>query len=234
MKLQSRSVLDRALFLVGILRRVGLRLRGVGALNAESQCLWATVPDWLVRFSWGECCGSWVTFAWRMALSMVRDSVRGCRARLARALLLGRILWQLGYVRVAYGALIVERQCSWAVVVNASARGDSTGAVLGFGFMPVEISQVQFLGEVVFMPVACRQCSCATVQKTVEFPQLQCCHGGRCPSLCSSSTVVDVPVHMQRHGGSFWRCLRLSSSPELVDFPVLEPGFLRGLMAMRG
>ena len=65
----------------------------------------------------------------------------GCRDRLAGALLLGRILWQLGYVRVAYGALIVERQCSWAVVMYASARGHSTGAVLGFGFMPVEISQ---------------------------------------------------------------------------------------------
>ena len=36
----------------------------------------------------------------------------GCRARLSRALLLGRILWQLGYVRVAYGALNVERQYS--------------------------------------------------------------------------------------------------------------------------
>ena len=73
-------------------------------------------------------------------------------------------MWQLGYVRVAYGALIVERQCSWAVVMNASARGDSTGAVLGGfmsvetpqvqflgGFMSVEIPQVQFLGEAVFM-----------------------------------------------------------------------------------
>ena len=54
-----------------------------------------------------------------------------CRARLSRALLLGRILWQLGYVRVAYGALNVERQYSSEVVQNC--------------FSPVEIPQVQFL-----------------------------------------------------------------------------------------
>ena len=128
----------------------------------------------------------------------------GCRARLSRALLLERILWQLGYVRVAYGALNVERQCSWAVVMIASARGDSTGAVLGFGFMPVEISPVQFLGEVVFMPVACRQCWGATVQNTMEFPQLQCCHGGRCPCLCRDRGALSGGAPDSVHRQSWW------------------------------
>ena len=46
--------------------------------------------------------------------------------------------------------------------------------------------------------------------------------------------VVDVPVLMQRRWGSCWRCLRLSSSPELVDIPVTETvGFFEGLVAMR-
>ena len=79
-----------------------------------------------------------VTFAWRLLLSMLRVSVRGLSCQIlhgtdhvisvvvaakmhvlvsmARALLLGRILWRSGYVRVAYGALNVEIQCSWAVV----------------------------------------------------------------------------------------------------------------------
>ena len=48
-----------------------------------------------MRYSWGEYRDGWVTFAWRMALSMLRVSVRGL---------------------------------SWR---TASARGDSTGAVLG-------------------------------------------------------------------------------------------------------
>ena len=61
----------------------------VGALNTESQCSRATVPDWLVRFSWGEYCGSWVTFAWRMALSMVRDSVRGLPCQIGSCASLG-------------------------------------------------------------------------------------------------------------------------------------------------
>ena len=70
-----------------------------------------------------------------------------------------------------------------------------------------------------------------TVQKTVEFPQLQCSQGGRCPCLCSSSTGIDVPVLMQRRWVSRWRCLRLSSSPELVDIPVAETvGFVGGFV----
>ena len=108
---------------------------------------------WLVRYSWGEYCGGWVTFAWRMALNVVT-------------------------------------QCSWAVAQNCFSpwrlHRCSSWVV---GFMPVEIPQVQFLGEVVFMPVACRQFWGTTVQKTVESPQLQYCHGGRCPCLCSSSRL---------------------------------------------
>ena len=32
---------------------------------------------WIVRYSWGEFCDGWVTFAWRLALSMLRVSVPG-------------------------------------------------------------------------------------------------------------------------------------------------------------
>ena len=40
---------------------------------------------------------------------------------------------------------------------------------------------------------------------------------------------MDVPVILQRRLVSHWRCLRLSSSPELVDIPVAETGgFQRG------
>ena len=53
-----------------------------GALNGERQCSWAAVPDCLVRFSWGEYCGSWVTFAWRFALSSLRSVFVDCRAGL--------------------------------------------------------------------------------------------------------------------------------------------------------
>ena len=65
---------------------------------------------------------------------------------------------------------------------TVDARGDSTGAVLGrvvacpllFQLLkPVEIPQMQFLDEVVFMPVACRQFWGPNVQKTVVFSQLQ-------------------------------------------------------------
>ena len=58
------------------------------------------------------------------------------------------IVREMGYVRVAFGALNVESQCSWAVVQSYTAvadmpvvvlkkllkpSGDSTGAVLGQG-----------------------------------------------------------------------------------------------------
>ena len=178
----------------------------------------------LVRYSLGRILRqNLVTFAWRLVLSMLR--VQCSWAAVPGQYWLVRFAWGeycggLGYVRVAYGALNVERQ------VFVGCRDEL--------LLPVETPQVQFLGcwlhargdstgavpgEVVFMPVACRQCWGTTVQKTVEFPQLQCCHGGRCPCLCSSSTDVDVPVW-----GSCWRCPRLSSSPELVDFPVSEAG----------
>ena len=47
----------------------------------------------------------------------------------------------MGYVRVVFGALNVESQCSWAVRAEL--------------LKPVEIPQVHFLDKVVFMPVAC-------------------------------------------------------------------------------
>ena len=69
---------------------------------------------------------------WRLALSMLRVSVRGlsCRTPEARGDSTGAVLgqgqywivrysWELGYVRVAFGALNVESQCSWAVVQNS-------------------------------------------------------------------------------------------------------------------
>ena len=73
---------------------------------------------------------------------------------------------------------------------TAEARGDSKGAVLGqvvtcplFQLLkPVKIPQVQFLDEVVFMPVACRQFWGPDVQKTVVFHS------------CSLGKVADVPA----------------------------------------
>ena len=82
---------------------------------------------------------------------------------------------------------------------------------------------MQFLDEVVFMPVACRQLGSRRAQNC-GFSQLQ------------SDKVVDVSaraVHRRLwmslcfrsdSGGSCWRCLRLHSSPELVDFPSLRDG----------
>ena len=138
------------------------------------------------------------------ALTMHRGRCCGkdaCLGQFGSCATLGENFVAVGYVRVAYGALNVERQCSWAVVKNCFSpwRLHRCSSWVD-GFMPVEIPQVQFLGEVVFMPVACRQFWGTTVQKTVEFPQLQCCHGGRCPCLCSSSTVVDVPVFAETVG----------------------------------
>ena len=100
----------------------------------------------------------------------------GYRARLARALLLGRILWQLGYVRVAYGALNGEMTvfvgcrdrlaCAlllgrilWQLGYVRVAYGALNverlvfvGAVVHELLLPVETPQVQFLG-CGFMPV---------------------------------------------------------------------------------
>ena len=39
--------------------------------------------------------------------------------------------------------------------------------------------------------------------------------------------IVDVAVIMQRRRVSRWRCLRLSSSPEFVDIPVVQQRRLR-------
>ena len=149
----------------------------------------------------------WVTFAWRLALSTLRVSVLGLLCR------------------------------------TAEARGDSTGAVLGLVAIcpflfpllkPVEIPQVQFLDEVVFMPVACRQFWGPDVQKTVVFHSCSLGNVADVPARAVHRRV-DVPVLMQRRLGSCWRYLRFTSSPELVDIPVTETvGFVEGLVAMRG
>ena len=73
------------------------------------------------------------------------------------------------------------------------------------------------LGIVVDMPVASNDwCFGLTEQKTVVLPQLQC-----------SYKVNDVPVVQVVAWVSGWRCLRLSSSPELVDIPVCRDSGLR-------
>ena len=72
----------RALLLGRIWWQLGYVRMVYGALNGERQCSWAAVPDCLVRFSWREYCGSWVTFAWRFALSSLRSLFVGCRAEL--------------------------------------------------------------------------------------------------------------------------------------------------------
>ena len=50
----------------------------------------------------------------------------------------------------------------------------------------------------------------------MDAPQLQC-----------SDKVNDVPVVQVVAWVSCWRCLRLSSSPELVDIPVCRDSGLR-------
>ena len=91
-----RARLARALLLGRILWQLGYVRVAYGALNGERQCSWAAVPDCLVRFSWGEYCGSWVTFAWRMALSMVRDSVRGLPCQIVSCASLGENIVAVG------------------------------------------------------------------------------------------------------------------------------------------
>ena len=121
------------------------------------------------------------------------------------ALSSGRIL-TIGLRRVAVGALYVDSQ----------------------GSQPVEFPQVQFLDEVVFMPVACRQFWGPDVQKTVIFHS------------CSLGQVVDVlarAVHRRlwmacayaTTSGLLLEVPQLSSSPGLVDFPGSETvGFFEG------
>ena len=62
----------------------------------------------------------------------------------------------------------------------------------------------------------CRNCGCS---------QLQSRQGVDVPARL---TVLDVPVLLQRRLGSCWRCLSLSSSPELVDIPATETGVRLG------
>ena len=73
------------------------------------------------------------------------------------------------------------------------------------------------LDVVVDLPVASNDwCFGLTEQKTVVVPQSQC-----------SDKVIDVPVVQVVDWVSCWRCLRLSSSPELVDTPVCRDSGLR-------
>ena len=95
---------------------------------------------WIVRYLWGEFCDGWVTFAWRLALSMLRVCVRGLPCQfLDKALTMSSgsfvaakvhvkvsigscaILWEntvtVG-LRSRGGALYVESQCFLAVVQN--------------------------------------------------------------------------------------------------------------------
>ena len=117
------------------------------------------------------------------------------------ALSSGRIL-TIGLRSVAVGALYV----------------DSPGFVgcCAELLQPVEFPQVQFLDEVVFMPVACRQFWGPDVQKTVIFHS------------CSLGQVVDVLARAV-HRRLWMSCAQLSSSPGLVDFPGSETvGFFEG------
>ena len=129
----------------------------------------------------------------------------GCRARLSRALLLGRILRQLGYVRVAYGALNVERQCSSEVVQNCFSpwrfHRCSSWFVVSRPLLlkAVEIPQVQFLGEAVFMLDACRQFGVRQCRKLWNFRS------------CSAVMVVDVPVYAVHRRLWMSLCLRRDS-----------------------
>ena len=66
----------------------------------------------------------WVTFAWRLALSTLRVSVRGLTDHVI-SVVWGKMhvkvsfgLCVIGFVRVAFGALSAESQCSWTVVLN--------------------------------------------------------------------------------------------------------------------
>ena len=78
----------------------------------------------------------------------------------------------MGYVRVAFGVLNVESQCSWAVVQSYTAVADMPVVVLKTLLKPVEIPQLQFLDTVEICPLLRRQ---------VQF----------------SVTVVDMPVGVQ-------------------------------------
>ena len=89
-----------------------------GALNVESQCSWAAVPVFVKALTMS--CRSFVA-----AKMHVKVSIGSCATLWENTVTVG--------LRSRGGALYVESQCSLAVVQNrtASARGDSTGAVLG-------------------------------------------------------------------------------------------------------
>ena len=145
------------------------------------------------------------TFAWRMALSMVRDSVRGLPCQIGSCASLGENTVAVCYVRVAYGALYVESQCSSEVVQNCFSpwrfHTCSSWFVASCPLLlkAVEIPQVQFLGEVVFMLDACRQFGVRQCRKLWNFRS------------CSAVMVVDVPVYAVHRRLWMSLCLRRDS-----------------------
>ena len=89
----------------------------------------------------------------------------------------------MGYVRVAFGALNVESQCSWAVVQSYTAVADMPVVEVKTLLKPVESSWTRL-----------RYARCcddkawgSDAKKTVEVPQVQ-----------YSDRVVDVPAAVHR------------------------------------
>ena len=122
-----------------------------------------------------------------MALSMVRDSVRGLPCQIVSCASLGRILWQLGYVRLAFCALIVE--------VSVCGLSRRTAGVRRYADLlkPVVFPQVQLL---VLM-------TCPLSSTTVA-PMVQDC-AENCGGFCTVAVllvVIDVPCCAGRAGST--------------------------------
>ena len=98
----------------------------------------------------------------------------------------------------------------------------------------VEIPQLHSsyscLDKVVHTPVVCNdRCPDGTdARKLCRFRSCSTFERGRCPCYAGaqryrrySSLAMDVPVIMQRRCSlEQWKCIRFSSSPDLVDIPV--------------
>ena len=123
---------------------------------------------------------------------------------LNRALFLAEHCNELGYVRMLFLLLL-----------------------LFLLLKPVEVPQVQFWMRLSSCPLRADSFGVQTCRK-LWFFTVAVSTRGRCPCSCSSLTVVDVPVLLQRRLGSCWRCLSLSSSPELVVIPATETGVRLG------
>ena len=103
--------------------------------------------------------------------------------------------------------------------VVAEGRGDSTGAVPGRGCLHARCVQTVLGYD------SAENCGTSAVAVLSWWSMslfMQFIDGCGCPCVFAETVGLLLEV------------LRLSSSPELVDFPVSETGFLRGLMAMRG